>query len=251
MPFKHTNINFSIEKGNDSCLPFLYLKIFREFEKFATNFYRNKTLSKFYTNFKSFIPERYRIGLIKSLLIRCFSLCSRFIKFHHEVDELKSILHKNSYPRDLVDKFTKEYLSPITIVIKLPKNDLVIALQYFGKLSLQIRTRTHRILKNRFRYCNVRFVFQTKCKISNIFTFTKQNSIVLTFRNCLQIQIWWLHATYFSKTKRFKHLGTGALTGKRVKGNDDSAIKKHLLFCSHSPDFEDFSNITTNNNNLP
>ena len=36
-------------------------------------------------------------------------------------------------------------------------------------------------------------------------------------------------------------LRSDALTGKRVKGDDDSGIKEHLLFCSHTPDFEDFS----------
>ena len=58
----------------------------------------------FYTNFKSFIPETYKIGLIKSLLFWCFILCSDFIKFYHEIDKLKSIWYKNSYPPDLVDK---------------------------------------------------------------------------------------------------------------------------------------------------
>ena len=52
-----------------------------------------------------------------------------------------------------------------------PKKDLVIALPYLGKLSLQIRTRINRIMKNKLPYCNIRFVFQTKCKISNFFTF--------------------------------------------------------------------------------
>ena len=47
-----------------------------------------------------------------------------------------------------------------------------------------------------------------------------------------------------------EYLGTSALTGKRVKGDDDSAIKEHLLFCIHAPDFEDFSILATNNNNL-
>ena len=41
-----------------------------------------------------------------------------------------------------------------------------------------------------------------------------------------------------------------ALTGKRVKGNDDSAIKEHRLFCNHTPDFEDFSILATNNNDF-
>ena len=78
---KHPNINFSIEKEKDSCFPFLDVNIFREYEKFATNVYRKKTFCGIYTNFKIFIPGTYKIALIKSLLFRCFSLCSDFISF--------------------------------------------------------------------------------------------------------------------------------------------------------------------------
>ena len=39
-----------------------------------------------------------------------------------------------------------------------------------------------------------------------------------------------------------EHLGISALTGKRVKSDNDSAIKEHLLFCNHTADFKDFSN---------
>ena len=139
---KNPNIKFSIEKKEDGRLAFLDINTFRENDKFATNVYRKKTLSGVYTNFKSFIPEAYKIGLIKSLLFRCFSLCSDFIKFHHEIDKLKSILYKNSYPRDLVDKCIKEFLdkilAPKPVLSTVLKNNLVIALLYLAKLSLQI-----------------------------------------------------------------------------------------------------------------
>ena len=52
------------------------------------------------------------------------------------------------------------------------------------------------------------------------------------------------------KVRMCEHLGISALTGKRVKGDDDSAIKEHLLFCNHKPDFEDFSILATNNNDF-
>ena len=104
---KHPNIKFSVEKEEDGYFPFLDINIFSENKKFATNVYRKRTFSGLYTNFKSFIPETYKVGLMKSLLFWCFSLCSDFIKFHHEIDKLKSILYKNSYPRDLVDKCIK------------------------------------------------------------------------------------------------------------------------------------------------
>ena len=45
---------------------------------------------------------KHKICLIESLLIRCFSLCSDFIKFYHEIDKFKIILYKNSNPH--VDK---------------------------------------------------------------------------------------------------------------------------------------------------
>ena len=112
MSSKHPNIKFSIEKEEDGCLPFLDVNVFHENHKFATNLYRKKTFSGVYTNFKSFMPETYKIGLIKSLF-QCFRLCSDFIKFRHEIDKLKSILYKNSYPRDLLDKCIKELLDKI------------------------------------------------------------------------------------------------------------------------------------------
>ena len=58
---------------------------------------------------------------------------------------MKSILYKNSYSRDLVDKWIKYFLdkilAPKTIVSTVPKKDFVIVLPYLGKLSLQISTR--------------------------------------------------------------------------------------------------------------
>ena len=46
-----------------------------------------------------------------------------------------------------------------------------------------------------------------------------------------------------------EYLGVSALTGKRVKGDNDSAIKEHL-FCNHSSGFDNFSILGDNNNNF-
>ena len=45
-----------------------------------------------------------------------------------------------------------------------------------------------------------------------------------------------------------EQLGMLMPTREKVKGDDDSAIKEHLLFYNHSPDFKDFPILTTNNN---
>ena len=158
----------------------------------------------------------------------------------------------------MVDKCIKEFLdktlAPKPVVSTVPKKNLVIALPYLGKLPLQIRTRINRIMKNKLPYYNIRFVFQTNCKISNFFTFKDKISTFLHSGIVYKFQCGGCNATYYCKTKRHfkvrmcKHLGISALTGKRVKGDDDSAIKEHLLFCNHTSDFEDFSILATNNN---
>ena len=76
MSSKHFNINVSIEKEEDCCLPFLDVNSFCENEKFATNVYTKKTFSKVYTNFKSFIPETYKTGLIKAAEATCMEIAT-------------------------------------------------------------------------------------------------------------------------------------------------------------------------------
>ena len=44
-----------------------------------------------------------------------------------------------------------------------------------------------------------------------------------------------------------ENLGISALINKRVKGDDDPVIKEHLLLCNPTPDFKDFSILSTNN----
>ena len=47
----------------------------------------------------------------------------------------------------------------------------MIVLQYFGKHLLQNRIMISRVMKNKLPYCNIQIVFQTKCEVTDIFTF--------------------------------------------------------------------------------
>ena len=94
------------------------------------------------------------------------------MKFYHEINILLGILYKNSYPRDFVDKCIKNFLDKAlkqkVVVSTVPKKDLMIVLPYLGKLSLQIRTRINRVMKNILPHCNFRIAFQSKCKLINL-----------------------------------------------------------------------------------
>ena len=103
---KHPNINFWLEKENDGRLSFLHINIFREKGKFVTNICRKRPSVVLQFLISYLKPKKS--DLIESLLFRCLNLCSDFVKFHHEINILKSILYKNSYSRDFVDKCIKK-----------------------------------------------------------------------------------------------------------------------------------------------
>ena len=113
------------------CVVYLFLVINISLEKgiFVTNVYQKKTFSGVHSNPNSFIPETYKTGLIKPLLFPYFSLCSDFMKFHHEINILKSILYKNSYPHDFVDKYIIEFFHSVSMpkifVRTVPKKNLM------------------------------------------------------------------------------------------------------------------------------
>ena len=143
------------------------------------NVYRKKTFSGVYSNFNSFISESYKTGLIESLLFRCFNLCSDFVKFNDEINIFKSILYKNSNPRDLVDKKFLDRVSTQKVVVStVPKMDLMIVLPYLGKFSLQIPTRINRVMKNKLPQ-------KINLQVDQFLHIHRLNSYFLTFWHCL------------------------------------------------------------------
>ena len=93
-------------------------------------------------------------------------------------------------------------------------------------------------------------------RLVTFFTFKDKIPSVLCSGIVYKFQCDSCNATYYGKTKRHfkvrmcKHLGISALTGKGVKVDDDSVIKEYLLFCNHTPEFEDFSILASNNNDF-
>ena len=132
----------------------------------------------------------------------------------------------------------------------------MIVLPYLGKLSLQICTGINCVMRNKLPHCNLRIVFQTKCKFINFFIFKDKIPVFLHSGIVYKFKCGGCNATYYGKTKRhFKvrmceHLGVSALTGKSVKRGNDSAIKEHHLFCNHLSSFDDFSILANNNNDF-
>ena len=108
---KHANIKFTNVKEVNGSLPFLDVLISRNNKGFTTTVYYKPIFSGVYSNFNSFIADECKHGLIFTLLLRIFSIVSDFSNFLEEVNYLKDVLKKNSFPTNLMDKCIKIFLN--------------------------------------------------------------------------------------------------------------------------------------------
>ena len=107
---QHKNIKFTFEKENKSKLAFLDALIINNNDKFSTSVFRKDSNIGLFTNFCSFTPMTYKKGLIKTLLSRAFKLSSSWQLFHNEIENIKVLLQKNSYPPNMIDEQIKNFL---------------------------------------------------------------------------------------------------------------------------------------------
>ena len=72
MNYQHPNIKFTFELEKNNKFSFLYVKIYRENNKFTTSVFRKPIYRGFFTNFDSFIPISNKHGLGEYIKISMF-----------------------------------------------------------------------------------------------------------------------------------------------------------------------------------
>ena len=103
---RHKNISFTLEIETDNRLPFLDILVNRK-NTFVTNIYRKPTFSGLYSNYHSFLPKKFKSGLIFTLLFRIYTICSDRSKIYTEIGNLRKIMRKNEYPSYFLDNCIK------------------------------------------------------------------------------------------------------------------------------------------------
>ena len=79
-------------------------------ENFSTTIFCKTTTIGLFTNYLSFTPLSYKIGLVKTLIHRTFKICRNCFLFHDEVNNSKKYLEKNSYPMSFIDREINTHL---------------------------------------------------------------------------------------------------------------------------------------------
>ena len=133
-----------------------------------------KTISKLFTiETDTFLPDTYKIGMIYTLVNRCFRICSRWSIFHQQLILLREIFAKNCYPKNFIDRSFKFFLKRIHVlkekVSTVDKKPLRLVLRYLGTISLQTRTKLQSPIKWVLNYYKLQVIFKSQSKLSNNF----------------------------------------------------------------------------------
>ena len=241
---RHRNMNFTYEVERDNCLAFLDVMVTRVDNTFSTSLYRKPTFSGLYTNFYSYISDKYKKGLIFSLLFRIFMFVTDWNKFHTEVKFLRDIFRKNSYSEHFIDKCIKMFLNkkinpPVKKVDE--RKRLMISLPFMGKYSNEVKKRLSRLTSKFLVNVNVNIIWNSPRRLRNLFTYKDRLPMRLRSKILYRYSCDGCNSIYLGKTKRhflvrqFEHLGLSLRTRKKYtynpNNNNNSAILDHLHNC--------------------
>jgi len=240
---RHSNMRFTIENENGESLPFIGINIMKNCGRFDTSVYRKPTFSCLYTNFDSFLPNRYKLSLVNTLMHRAYEICSNFNLMHEEFSKIKNILLKNGFTSKLFDATLKSFLNKKYVAQTKPthveKRKIAVILPFYGSMSIFMRNYMRRFLSKIYPQINFSFVFLTVEKIGSHFRVKDRFPIALTSNVVYQYNCHCCDAIYIGKTSRLfgirhaEHTGISIRTNKPVRPDSNSAIHHHSNRTGH------------------
>ena len=187
---------------------------------------------------------------IKTLLHRAYSICSTWQKFHEEVEKLKHYFNMNCYPKSLVDKHIKKFVSSKFTVNNAEIEDKeikYITLPFLGHFSYQLRNTLSNVLKKYFPDVNYRFIFVNRNTIGSLFRVKDPiptslcSNIVYCFK-CPDCMSRYIGSTSRNlKIRISEHIGVSFRTNTQITRPSFSRIREHASSCNNSINEQDFS----------
>ena len=189
-------------------------------------------------------------------------ICSNWEHIHKEIQLLKCILLKNSYPIGLINRCTFAFLNKL--FIKRPteatvlKQEFLICLPFLGPDSLILGSKLKKLFSSVFPAYKIKIIIKPGTKLSSLFNFKDKLSPKCLSHVVYKFSCGGCNITYIGKTSRHlkvrmcEHLGISPITGKPRKfhPNQDTAVKKHLRESGHTCDMINFKILSNANNDL-
>lgn len=252
---QHPNIQFTRESEEGSSLAFLDLKIARTDTNLTTSIYRKPTFSGLGLSFFSYVPTKFKINAIRTLLHRAYHLTSSYLALSDELDFLRNFFLANGYPKQLFDTCTGKFLSAMyhrtQPLITAPKDRVYLSMPYYGSLSTKIEAQLIRALSKFYPQVDFKPVMSNNFSIGSFFHFkdripSRMLSGIIYKYTCESC-----HASYIgsserkSKVRFDQHLGISSRTGRHLSTLTYSAPREHSEQCGRDLRSSDFSIVSS------
>ena len=101
----HINIKFTIEIETENKISFLDVLLIRNNSMISTKVFRKNTNTDIYINWKSFAPNNWKWGTLKTLVTRAFDICSTDEYLKEELEYIRTDFHHgNNSPLLVINK---------------------------------------------------------------------------------------------------------------------------------------------------
>ena len=107
----HPSVKFTMEIENNGMLPFLGTQLLNKSTQIQTKVYVKPTNTGLLLHYKSHDDDRYKRGLLKTMLDRAFRLSSNWSYFSDECDWLKMVFSRLSYPDRLINSTISRFIA--------------------------------------------------------------------------------------------------------------------------------------------
>ena len=103
-------LRFTYEIGMNNRIPYLDVLINNSLnDRYITGVYTKPTKSDDCINYECAAPERYKTGVIKTLMNRAIKICNTLDEFEKEKKRIKALLVNNNFPNYLCDKIMEDF----------------------------------------------------------------------------------------------------------------------------------------------
>ena len=101
-----------MEKEENHKLPFLDVLLDNHSNQgIITSVFHKKTYTGLLTNYYSFVPFSYKLGLVRTLVDRVFKINNTWTGFHLDISNLTKTLRKNLFPSSVIENVVRKFLN--------------------------------------------------------------------------------------------------------------------------------------------
>ena len=222
---RHPNIRFTMEKQIKNKISFLDVHL-ENLNSLITSVFRKSTFTGILTNFHSYTSFIYKKSLINCLIDRAFKINNTWLGFHKDLQEIKNILKKNSYPLPLINENIKKRLQTLhsNHSTKQKSQDVhYFKLPFLGKQSDNLNKKISSLCKKYCKSVPIRIVF-VSTKIRSFFSSKDSIPKSLMSNVVYKFQCARCNSCYIGETTR--HLEKRIV--EHLRKDKTSAIYKHI-----------------------